>query len=203
MSRNKKAWQLTALIALNLLMLILISCVCTLRADAVYLGSSGEKVAAIQRKLKKSGLYDGEINGNYDFATRKAIKIFQEQNKAEQSGEADYETILLLGLDSRSGKCFSFETELLARYLRQSDASNYPEMLQKGEEILEKAGAMPLGQYLFSFSDKKLRAPIFVGALSFYRRMYVCREDSPQGCGIRAVSKIGGRSLSHFPLRQL
>ncbi len=166
MSRNKKAWQLTALIALNLLMLILISCVCTLRADAVYLGSSGEKVAAIQRKLKEKRLYDGEINGNYDFATRKAIKIFQEQNKAEQNGEADYETILLLGLDSRSGKCFSFETELLARYLRLSDASNYPEMLQRGEEILEKAGAMPLGQYLFNNDE------------NFYKNVFRAEPDS-------------------------
>lgn len=160
MSRNKKAWQLALLLTVNFLMLILVSCVCTMHADAVCLGSSGEKVAAIQRKLKENGLYNGTISGNYDFATRKAIKTFQKQNNAEQSGEADYETVALLGLCSRSGKCFSFETELLARYIRLSGASSYPEMLQKGEEILKKAGAMPLGQYLFN-SDKNFYKNIF------------------------------------------
>ena len=148
------------LLAINLLMLILISSVCALRSDAVCLGSSGERVAAVQKKLKESGLYNGAVNGICDFATRKAIKAFQKQNGAEQSGEADYETVSLLGIGCRAGDCFSAETELLARYIKLSGSTNYPDMLRIGEELLENAGKMPLGQYILN-SDKNFFKKVF------------------------------------------
>ncbi len=178
MSRNQKAWKLTALIALNLLILILISLVGALRADAVCLGSSGERVAAVQRRLKENGLYDGAISGNCDFATRKAIKAFQRQNGREQSGEADYETLSSLGLSSQTDNCFSVEAELLAKYIRLSDASSYPDMLKAGEELLEKAGTMPLGQYILS-NDK-----------NFYKKIFAADPTSEcYSCALHALRK--------------
>ncbi len=149
------------LLAVNFFMLILISSVCTLRADSVCLGSHGERVAATQRKLKDTGFYEGEISGICDFATRKAIKTFQGQNNLNQSGEADYETFSVLGLNAKSGGiCFSYETELLARYIRLSGNTNYPDMLKIGEELLKKAYPEPLGQYILN-SDKKFFRKIF------------------------------------------
>lgn len=144
--KNKKMWQLVMLLAVNLLIMASLSLV--LRADALCLGCSGENVAAVQRILKQKGLYGGEISGEYDFETRKSVKAFQSQNDIAQSGEADYETVCVMGLDSRSGECFSMQTELLARYLKVNGGAGYAAMLDTAEKILENAGSLPLSRYI-------------------------------------------------------
>ncbi len=159
--KNKKLWQFIFLLTVNLLMLILISTVSALRVDAVCLGSSGERVAAIQRSLKEKGFYGGKINGNYDFATRSAIKAFQRSGGIAQSGEADYETVALLGINSRSyGGDFSMEVELLARYLKRNAGTGYSDMLLEGERILQQSNGLPLSRCVF-LNDKELCKDIY------------------------------------------
>lgn len=147
---NKKLWHIVMLLAVNLSLLILISSVSQVGAYALCLGCSGERVAAVQTALSEKGLYKGKISGSYDFATRKAVKIFQRQNGIHPSGEADFETVCALGLDSRSGECFSARTELLARFLSVNAGPDYPDMLAAGEELLKNAGCLPLSRYIFN-----------------------------------------------------
>lgn len=147
---NKKLWHIVMLIAVNISLLILIASVLQVGAYALCLGSSGEKVAAVQSALYELGYYGGKISGNYDFATRKTIKIFQRKNGIHPSGEADYETVCALGLDSRSDECFSARTELFARFLSVNAGVDYPDMLAAGEELLKNAGSLPLSRYLFN-----------------------------------------------------
>lgn len=150
--KNRKMWYMVMLVATNLFLLILIGTAASPSAQALCLGCNGEKVAAVQRRLKEKGIYSGEINGGYDFATRKAVKAFQSKNGLKSSGEADYETVAALGVDTK-GECFSLRTQLLARYLERHGGVNYYELLEAGEKLLSDAGCAPLGQYILSIDS--------------------------------------------------
>lgn len=136
--KNRILWRVTAASAINLAMLILL--VFSLKnAAALCLGCSGERVAVLQRSLASAGLYDGEISGIYDLTLRKSIKIFQQESGLEASGEADAETVTLLGISSKSGDCFCAETELLARVLEiKYPTANYTQMLAAAKKELEE-----------------------------------------------------------------
>lgn len=144
--KTKKLWWLVLVIAVNLLMLILISTLTC--ANALCLGCNGERVAAVQRGLFKAGLYSGEISGEYDFATRNGIRRFQAKSELPINGESDYKTMAALGLGCRSGDCFSMQAELLA-HLLDRDGGSYADMLANGARLLEQAeDSLTLGQYI-------------------------------------------------------
>ncbi len=144
--KTKKLWQLTALLALDLIILILISSV---NAKAEMLGNSGERVAEIQHELKKRTLYQGIENGVFDFRTKNAVAEFRSINGKEKSGEANYETLCALGLVTRASVCFSYEAELLARCITLSGCRTYPEMLDEADKIISNTrNAATLGKYI-------------------------------------------------------
>ncbi len=135
--KNRILWRVATALAVNLALLVLL---CTVTGNAAYacLGCSGERVAAIQRFLRKEGLYNGEISGIYDMSLRKGIKEFQRKHELSESGEADAKTVSLLGISSKSGQCFHTETELLARYLQvKYPSSSFPELLNEAREITD------------------------------------------------------------------
>lgn len=174
--KNRELWQITLVVAINLALLIII--IFSSRADAVCLGQSGEKVAALQKSLSKIGLYIGEINGEYNFATRNAVKKYQNQLGIEDTGEADFETFRLLGFDAKSGECFSVETELLARYLKHCGGSTYPEMLNSAKNILSEAGNTSLSHMIFSDNNISYKSLISAEASSdsFSAALYALRN---------------------------
>lgn len=107
--KQKRMWLSAALSAVELLILLLL---CNINAYSFSLGFGGERVAALQKALRQSGAYDGEINGLFDIETKNAVKkIFP-----ESEGEASGEVLEKLGLDS--GCCgFSAVSELTSRYV--------------------------------------------------------------------------------------
>lgn len=137
------------LLMLDLALLILISAVCTSRAHSMCLGCSGERVAAVQRRLAEMGLYSGKADGEYSFATRKAIKAVQRNSGIDPDGETNYETLSAMGINSSYDICFSAEVELLARCIQQSNCQSYPQMLKTAFEILDEThGIETLGKYI-------------------------------------------------------
>ncbi len=144
--KSKKLWQIVAILAVNLALLAVVS---VFNAKAIRLGNNGERVAEIQRELQRKNIFCGRINGFFDFETRNGISEFQRLNGIEKSGEADFKTLCALGLDTLHSDCFSARTELLARCIQLSGCRTYPEMLKKGDEILDKTnGALTLGKYI-------------------------------------------------------
>lgn len=138
--KNEVAWHVAIAAAVNLIILIIIIAMSKSDAYAMGLGSSGERVSAVQRALKNKGYYSGEINGIYDFSTRKGIKRFQLANGIEPNGEADNKTVTALGLNSEN-RNFSYETEILARYAQWScGGKGYTEMLEFCRKTLSDIG---------------------------------------------------------------
>ena len=145
MSRKiKKAWKIVFLLAVNLAILIIVS---TENAQAARLGSSGERVAAIQQKLFEYKLYSGEINGSFDFTTRQSLKKFQSRNNLSPTGETDFLTLRLLGISSRDSD-FCIQTELLARFVQHCGGTSYRSMLMTAENTLKNKNGLTLIGYI-------------------------------------------------------
>lgn len=156
MQKNKKIWQLVMLLAADLALLVLIS---AFTANAMRMGGSGERVAAIQQALQEKGLFSETASGIYCTKTGRAIKKFQQSEGISRSGEADYATLAELGISSRTALCFSAEVEMLARCIQQSGCHTYAEMLKTGQEILSKTkAARTMGSYACEFYPDIIRA---------------------------------------------
>ena len=97
------------------------------------------------------GAYQGEINGRFDLATRRGIKTFQRKSGLNVSGEADGETLKVLGLDSKSGgRLFSVQAEILAAFIQKNTGGSYPEMLSLALKTLSESGNLTLCQYIIN-----------------------------------------------------
>ena len=147
----KKSFKLMMLIAVNLALLILISDFCALNSYAVNLGENGERIAALQHCLKDKGFYNGEINGLYDFTTRKAVKNFKKENDIGEN--TDYETFSAIGLYLANCRCYGSDVELLAKHLKSSGIIEYHDMVTECENILQKYENGLLYAYIIDTTD--------------------------------------------------
>ncbi len=171
----RKSFKLMMLIAVNLALLILISDFCTLNSYAVNLGENGERIAKLQKCLKEKGYYGGEINGLYDFTTRKAVKDFKNQNNIGE--DENYKTFSSLGLYQTNCRCYSADIEILAKYLKSEGIINYHDMISECEDIIQKSKNSSLCGYisestdnLFGLIDEKPNSEQYAAAYESVKR---------------------------------
>lgn len=146
----KKSFKIMMLIAVNLALLILLSDFCALNSYAVNLGENGERIAVLQRSLKKEGYYGGKINGLYDFTTKKAVRTFKKKNKIND--DDDYRTFSALGL-YLNDCCYGADVELLAKHLKSNGIIEYHDMVTECESVLRKSGKSSLYAYIIGTAD--------------------------------------------------
>lgn len=149
--QKNKSFKLLMLIAVNLALLVLLSDLCTLRSYAINLGENGERIAVLQRNLKEKGYYNGEINGLFDFSTRKAVKNFKIKNKI--AAETDYKTFSILGLYSSECNCYCAEVELLAKHLKSNGVIEYQDMIEACEEIIANSENGSIFGYVINMAN--------------------------------------------------
>lgn len=108
-------------ICLLLAVLLTVSTLSTAAYAASYkVGSSGETVTRIQKKLKQWGYYDGAVDGVFGSGTEKAVKAFQRKNGLAVDGKVGSATLSALGIsggESSSGGYSSGDVALLARLI--------------------------------------------------------------------------------------
>ena len=155
-AKTKRLWKKVFIIIINFALLIIVS---TENTQAAQLGSHGERVGEIQKKLRDCGFYRSEINGNYDFSTKKAVKAFQRHNNTGITGETDCETLFLLGINSHNPD-FCIQTELLARYIRNNSGTSYNSMLATAYDICRSKNRLTIIQYIME------KDPDFMKSLS-------------------------------------
>lgn len=145
-TKTRILWIKVFIIIINFALLIIVS---TENSHAVQLGSHGERVGEIQKKLRDCGIYEGNINGNFDFSTKKALKAFQKQSGIDVTGETDCRTLFLLGINSRNSD-FCIQTELLARYIRRNSGTSYNSMLKTASDVKTSKSNLTLIQYIMN-----------------------------------------------------
>ena len=86
-------------------------------------GSRGSEVTTIQKKLKRWGYYNGNVDGIYGSQTVSAVKYFQRKNKLKVDGIAGKQTLEAMGIfnlngnSSGSSSSNSNDLNLLARVI--------------------------------------------------------------------------------------
>lgn len=107
------------------------------------LGSSGDEVKRIQKKLASLGYYNGSVDGIYGNATKKAVTAFQRNCGITADGICGSKTLLYLGLggggSSNSTAYSSADVELLAKIISaEARGESYEGQVAVGAVILNR-----------------------------------------------------------------
>lgn len=130
-ARNlKRAWEILMIVLLNALILTAAASkinennaaqiIAPQSVEALSkLGSRGDEVRRVQKKLKSLGYYTGAVDGIYGTGTQSAVRKFQRNCGIKADGIAGPKTLLYLGLSggASSGKYSSSDINLLARVI--------------------------------------------------------------------------------------
>lgn len=115
--------------------------------SAVYtlskIGSRGNEVRQVQRKLKELGYYKGSVDGIYGTATQKAVRAFQKNCGITADGVAGPKTLKFLGLSSASsgssGSYSSSDINLLAKLIAaEARGESYTGQVAVGAVVLNR-----------------------------------------------------------------
>ncbi len=117
----------------------------TYPTDSTYtlskLGSQGDEVKRIQKKLKTLGYYTGSIDGVYGTKTQTAVRNFQKNCGITADGVAGPKTIRYLGLEnaSVSGNHSSGDVTLLAKLIAaEARGESYTGQVAVGAVVLNR-----------------------------------------------------------------
>ncbi len=106
------------------------------------LGSSGDEVKSIQRKLSSLGYYNGSVDGIYGTATKSAVTAFQRSCGITADGICGNQTLLYLGLGGSTSNSTSYsssDVELLAKVISaEARGESYEGQVAVGAVILNR-----------------------------------------------------------------
>jgi N-acetylmuramoyl-L-alanine amidase len=107
------------------------------------LGSSGDEVKSIQRKLSSLGYYNGSVDGIYGQATKTAVTSFQRNCGITADGICGSQTLLYLGLSggttSNNTGYSDSDVELLAKVISaEARGESYEGQVAVGAVILNR-----------------------------------------------------------------
>lgn len=105
------------------------------------LGSQGDEVRRIQKKLKNLGYYNGAVDGVYGTGTQKAVRNFQKNCGITADGVAGPKTIRYLGLEgsgSNSGYSNSDVTLLAKLIAAEARGESYTGQVAVGAVVLNR-----------------------------------------------------------------
>ncbi len=106
------------------------------------LGSRGDEVRKIQKKLKELGFYNGSADGIYGTATKKAVTAFQKSCGITADGIAGAKTLKFLGLGSSESSNSAYtnsDVRLLAKLIAaEARGESYKGQVAVGAVVLNR-----------------------------------------------------------------
>jgi N-acetylmuramoyl-L-alanine amidase len=106
------------------------------------LGSRGDEVRQVQRKLKELGFFNGAVDGIYGVKTQSAVRNYQKSVGITADGIAGPKTLLYLGLgssSSSSGQFSSSDIYLLAKVIAaEARGESYIGQVAVGAVVLNR-----------------------------------------------------------------
>lgn len=148
------------------------------------LGSRGEEVRRVQKKLKELGYYKGSVDGIYGSATQKAVKAFQKNCGITADGIAGPKTLKFLGLgsssSSNSGSYSQSDINLLAKLIAaEARGENYKGQVAVGAVVLNRVEHA-------SFPDT-------IAGVIYQKGAFSCVNDSNWGVAANETSMKAAR----------
>lgn len=148
------------------------------------LGSRGEEVRKIQKKLKELGFYSGSVDGIYGNATKQAITAFQKSCGITADGIAGKKTLLYLGLgdssSTSSGKYSESDIELLAKLIAaEARGESYIGQVAVGAVVLNRVAHA-------SFPDT-------IAGVIYQKGAFSCVNDSNWSVAANETSRKAAR----------
>ena len=136
-------WQIVAIILLNAMVITAIGFVYENTQTLSSLGSRGQEVRQIQKKLQSLGFYSGSVDGVYGTATQRAVRNFQKSCGIAADGIAGPKTLLYLGLGSGTSSSAngysSNDIYLLARIIAaEARGESYTGQVAVGAVVLNR-----------------------------------------------------------------
>lgn len=134
------------------------------------LGSRGEEVRQVQKKLKELGYYSGAVDGIFGSGTQKAVRAFQKNCGLTVDGIAGPKTLQYLGLtlgssSSSLGKYSQSDINLLAKLIAaEARGESYTGQVAVGAVVLNRVGHS-------SFPDS-------IAGVIYQRGAFSCVNDS-------------------------
>ena len=145
------------------------------------LGSSGDEVRQIQKKLKTLGYYDGTVDGIYGARTQAAVKAFQRSCGITADGIAGPTTLLYLGLGSSGNTGVnSSDAYLLAKLIAaEARGESYTGQVAVGAVVLNRVDHA-------SFPDS-------IAGVIYQKGAFSCVNDSNWSVAPNATSQKAAR----------
>lgn len=147
------------------------------------IGSRGEEVRKIQKKLKSLGHYNGAVDGIYGTATKKAVIAFQKSCGITADGVAGPKTLKYLGLEassSSSGKYSQSDIELLAKLIAaEARGESYVGQVAVGAVVLNRVAHA-------SFPDS-------IAGVIYQKGAFSCINDSNWATAATETSRRAAR----------
>ena len=135
-------WQIIAIILINAVVITAISFTSSKTQETLSrIGSRGQEVRQIQKKLQQLGLYSGSVDGIYGTATQKAVRQFQKNCGITADGVAGPKTLLYLGLGNNTsvGGYSSSDIYLLAKIIAaEARGESYTGQVAVGAVVLNR-----------------------------------------------------------------
>ena len=103
------------------------------------IGSTGNEVIQIQKKLKSWGYYNGDVDGIYGSKTKNAVEKFQAKNGLNVDGIAGKKTLGAMGIQTPSNYNSDNDLKLLARIINaEARGESYVGQVSVGAVVLNR-----------------------------------------------------------------
>ncbi|MEA5039351.1 MAG: spore cortex-lytic enzyme [Clostridiaceae bacterium] len=139
MKDRKLFCRLTAVILLNIALILTFQALTGSRAASYRQGSTGAEVRTIQTKLKRWGYYTGNIDGVYGSQTAAAVRRFQQTNGLTVDGICGPKTLAAMGISSAGTSAREDDLYLLSRMISaEARGEPYAGQVSVGAVILNR-----------------------------------------------------------------
>ncbi len=187
-SKIYRGYRTVIALLLVFTLLIFASYVQREETESVYtlskIGSRGNEVRQIQKKLKELGYYKGSVDGIYGTGTQKAVRSFQKNCGITADGVAGPKTLKYLGLSSSSsgssGAYSGSDINLLAKLIAaEARGESYTGQVAVGAVVLNRVSHS-------SFPDT-------VAGVIYQKGAFSCVNDSNWSVSPNATSLKAAR----------
>ncbi len=138
-------------------------------ASSLKLGSQGQEVRNVQRKLKDLGFYKGNVDGDFGEATEKAVKAFQKQYGLTVDGKVGSATMAKLASAKATAKPSATATHKPTATPSYS-ANTYLRNGNSGKQVRQMQERLIALGYLLGKANANFDNATEAGVLAFQRR---------------------------------